>query len=389
MSRDRVLPDREESLAMAWRFRKSFRIVPGVRLNVSSRGVSATIGGGALSLNVGANGAAVNANLPGTGLSFRHRLAAGGGANLALDGPPPSQPDRVEIQSASTYELSSDALAELQKILTDAAREQQELATALASAEPNAITKNERLDRWSNGLIFRHVFKKRFLAITSEAEEASALLAELREQSRLALVATHIDVSDVLRRPFGRLCDAFSRLAECSKIWDTLAIQKTDRFRERTTAAHAIERKSVRFALGASDLLICEWKVPKLANANGGDLYLYPGFVLYRVSRQSFAVIDAREVSLRFSATRFIEEEGVPPDSETVGQAWKKANKDGTPDRRFAANYRIPIVKYGEIAFTTASGLNEVYLISNYAAAEGFAGAWDSYQATFETQTQS
>jgi hypothetical protein len=383
----------EESPTVTWRFRKSFRIVPGVRLNVSSRGVSATIGGGPLSLNVGAHGTAVNATLPGTGISVRHRLA-GGGANASLDdvpsspGPIPSQANRVEIQSASTYELSSDALAELQRILAHASREQQELDTALASAEPNASTKNEQLDRWRNGLIFRHVFKKRFLAITSEAEEASALLAELREQRRLALVATHIDVSDVLRRPFGRLCDAFSRLAECQKIWDTLAIQKTDRFRERTTAVHSIERKSVRFALGASDLLICEWKVPKLANANGGDLYLYPGFVLYRVSRQSFAVIDAREVSLRFSSTRFIEEEGVPPDSEIVGQTWKKANKDGTPDRRFAANYQIPIVKYAEVAFTTASGLNEAYLISNYAAAEGFAGAWDAYRATFETQTQ-
>jgi hypothetical protein len=38
---------------MGWRYRKSFKLLPGVRINVSSRGVSTTIGGKALSVNVG------------------------------------------------------------------------------------------------------------------------------------------------------------------------------------------------------------------------------------------------------------------------------------------------------------------------------------------------
>ncbi len=158
---------------------------------------------------------------------------------------------------------------------------------------------------------------------------------------------------------FGRLCDAFSRVCESERIWDTLSIQGTNQFRERTIAKHTIERRPVRFGMGGSPLLTCQWRVPHLMNANGGDLFLYPGFLLYQVSRQAFAVIDARDVKLSLSATRFIESEGVPRDAEVVGQTWKKANKDGSPDRRFTGNYRIPIAKYAEIDLQTASGLND------------------------------
>ena len=379
---------------MGWRFRKSFRIIPGIRLNVSTRGVSATIGGGPVSVNVGPSGSYANVKLPGIGLSYRERLS---GAEAAVDTHEPVVPEptarptapvtdgRVEIQSASTYELTTEALGQFQHLLANAAREQEELNRELAAAEPEASMKADRFQRWSNGAILRRLMKRKFQEIAFESEDATAKVAELQEQRRLAFIATQIEVADVLRRPFGRLCDSFARLSDCQKIWDTLAVQKTDRFRERTTAEHAIERKPVRFELGASDLLTCEWNVPRLANANGGDLYLYPGFLLYRVSRQSFAVIDAREVRLTLSASRFIEEEGVPGDSEVVGEAWKRANKDGSPDRRFADNYRIPIAKYGELAFATPAGLNEVYLISNYAAAEGFAKAWQTYAAAFET----
>jgi hypothetical protein len=375
---------------VGWRFRKSFRLAPGVRLNVSGRGVSATIGSGWASVSLSDRGAIANVHLPGTGLSYRERLTAppSGEVVPAVHPAEPARPlpssGRVEIQSASTYELTSEALSQFQKLLVDAATEQQDLDRELSRARPDAAAKSERCRRWSDGIVLRRLMKAKFHEITAGAEEATARLAELEEQRRLATVATHIEVSEVLRRPFGRLCDAFSAVTESQRIWDTLAVQKTDRFRERTTAEHSIERKAVNFSLAASDLLVCEWKVPRLANANGGDLYLYPGFVLYRVSSQSFAVIDAREVRLSFANTRFLEEEGVPSDSEVVGETWKKANKDGTPDRRFTNNYRIPITKYAELAFTTASGLNEIYMISNCSAAEKFSNAWHAYVAAFE-----
>ncbi|ANC81004.1 MULTISPECIES: DUF4236 domain-containing protein [Pseudomonas] len=63
---------------MAIRFRKSFKIAPGLRLNVSKTGVSASIGRKGAMVNVSKRGTRVTAGLPGTGLSASHLFKAGG-----------------------------------------------------------------------------------------------------------------------------------------------------------------------------------------------------------------------------------------------------------------------------------------------------------------------
>lgn len=70
-----------------------------------------------------------------------------------------------------------------------------------------------------------------------------------------------------------------------------------------------------------------------------------------------------------------------------IGHTWKKANKDGSPDRRFANNYEIPIVAYGGIRITSKGGLNEEYLISNAAAAQGFAQTWTTFKEALPRAT--
>lgn len=59
---------------MAFRFRSSIKIAPGVRLNLSRSGVSTTLGGRGLSVNVGRRGTWLNAGIPGSGISSRSRL---------------------------------------------------------------------------------------------------------------------------------------------------------------------------------------------------------------------------------------------------------------------------------------------------------------------------
>ena len=62
---------------MAWRFRKSVKIAPGIRLNFSKSGVSTTIGDRGSSINLGKRGVYHNMSIPGTGLSNRTRLTGG------------------------------------------------------------------------------------------------------------------------------------------------------------------------------------------------------------------------------------------------------------------------------------------------------------------------
>ena len=55
---------------MGFRFRKRIKLFPGVWFNVSKSGVSTSIGGKGLTVNLKGNKAKTTANIPGTGLSY-------------------------------------------------------------------------------------------------------------------------------------------------------------------------------------------------------------------------------------------------------------------------------------------------------------------------------
>ncbi|QMW23436.1 DUF4236 domain-containing protein [Sandaracinobacteroides saxicola] len=61
---------------MGFRFRKSFGLLPGVRLNASKSGFSLSLGRPGLTANIGRKGLTGSAGLPGTGLSYSTRLGS-------------------------------------------------------------------------------------------------------------------------------------------------------------------------------------------------------------------------------------------------------------------------------------------------------------------------
>ena len=83
---------------MGFRFRRSVRVLPGVRLNFSKSGMSTSIGGRGFTTNIGAKGVRHTVGLPGSGVSYssyKPYRAAGEAQPLAeLDHPPanPSGP---------------------------------------------------------------------------------------------------------------------------------------------------------------------------------------------------------------------------------------------------------------------------------------------------------
>lgn len=55
-----------------FRFRKTFSILPGVRINLSKTGVSGSLGGHGATVNIGKDGKPMaTVGVPGTGLSYR------------------------------------------------------------------------------------------------------------------------------------------------------------------------------------------------------------------------------------------------------------------------------------------------------------------------------
>jgi hypothetical protein len=117
-------------------------------------------------------------------------------------------------------------------------------------------------------------------------KEASDKQLELEEQERLSRLATEFDLPDNLRDYFGRICDALGALSRSQRIWDTISSTVTDRYRERTTALQSIQRQPVVVALGSCALIQSSLTIPRLMNANGGEIFIYPAFhSLFRLAR--------------------------------------------------------------------------------------------------------
>lgn len=69
---------------MGLRFRKTFRIAPGIRLNLAKTGPSLSLGTRGASLNIGHGRKKATASIPGTGLSYQKQFGFGKGGWLTL-----------------------------------------------------------------------------------------------------------------------------------------------------------------------------------------------------------------------------------------------------------------------------------------------------------------
>jgi hypothetical protein len=285
-------------------------------------------------------------------------------------------PEMNDIKSEGSGSLTTAGLSEFKRLLETARREHEEIVRELNQARSEETYNVGRYTSWKNGWLMRRLFKAKFEQHRDSAEESTAKRSELEEQERLSRLQTEIELPDGITKAFHRMNDEFAILTKCDCIWDTVGERNTNRVIERTTATRVVERKAVKFQLGRCVLIESEWKVPHLENANGGDIYFYPAFALYFVSSDNFALLEYKDIQLEFTFSRFIEEETLPSDTITVGQTWAKANKDGSPDKRFNGNYQIPIAQYGKIAIKSATGMNEEYMVSNAERAQAFSSAW-------------
>jgi hypothetical protein len=82
---------------MGWRFRKVFKILPGVRLNIGKKGISSfTFGKGWFSTNVGKKGTRHNLSIPGTGISYRTSTTPLSGSPTSFLQPANTQLEKVD-----------------------------------------------------------------------------------------------------------------------------------------------------------------------------------------------------------------------------------------------------------------------------------------------------
>lgn len=390
---------------MSLRFRRSVRLFPGVRLNFSLSGVSTTIGVRGASVTVGPRGTHVNAGIPGSGLSYRTPIApprvshptSSTSRNVGFMSPqgnlpepnatptsgPTPERDVVEIRSAEVSQLTSPGLGELKRLINEAALKRRQLVTAV-SEDQRLLDDSIRKLQFAQTFIVR-IFTQNAVTQLAQAVADARETLEAREiELEGCVIEVDFSFDDASLVSYAALVRGFESLATCQRIWDVTAVQSTNQVLERTLATTALSRTLVTFDFTAPEIVKSAHLAMRLGNASGRYIHLYPGFLLMKDGGGDFALIEYSELEAGFSQSRFIEEGSVPSDAEVVGQTWKKANKDGSPDRRFRDNYAIPIVRYGELIFRSATGLFEAYLFSAYDKADTFHQALMGHRRSLE-----
>ena len=361
---------------------------PGVRLNFSASGISTTIGSRGASVTFGQTSTTVNLGIPGTGLSYHQRVSEPRVRVPPVRGPLPAAPAAElpdNIASASVEAVASEQLQGVETLIREVVAERATLERELPGAR-REVAKAERRLGWA-----RNWFLGFFLGSSIPAREAALetvreRLAALEARYDGAFIDADFGLEQAARDSFSRVAVAFEELSRSTRIWDITGEYSVDRQKTRSAAASTLRRVPVRFATNDDPIIQTELQILSLQNANGADLFVYPGFLLLR-NAQQFALVDLRDVRLGYEGIRFHEEDGVPPDAKVLGTTWAKTNKDGSRDRRFADNRAILTVGYGKITIQTTQGLNEAYMFSNASSASRFAEVFVEYQNHIRAQS--
>lgn len=391
---------------MGFRFRRSVRLFPGVRVNFSLSGVSVSAGMPGAMINIGPRGSRLTMGLPGTGISYTHNLSSprrakrsSPHAEIYLEPPAPSEPMRPEVEtqpgpligeikSAEVASLTSPDLEGLKKLINDAAHQKALLQGDLTEAVASRRRAWRKLRRREQ-LPLRVVMKSSIPAARAAFEEAEEEALKVATAIMATEIRVEIALDDQAWSAWADVRKSFDRLSQVAKFWDVTSSVAVDRFRTRSAAHETITRSPVGLRTVVDGIVATPGGGHRFENANGGDLDIFPGFMLIRDKTSSdYALIDLRDLTVETYGSRFIERETVPPDAEIVGHAWHKSNKDGSPDRRFSENFQIPIALYGEIRFKARNGVEEAYNASHCGSALAFGNAISSFQDALRRQAK-
>lgn len=366
------------------RFRRRVKLFHGVTLNFSKTGISTTVGLKGLSVNFNKQGTFLNTGLPGTGIYDRKRIGGQNKSNQSnqnfQDYELPEQEiitdQRTELKSTENVEeTTTEGLQELRDTLLSCYQEKNELKREIVKAK-SSLQVSQILLVFSY-LIIVGFFIKWF---KENRDDKKDYLEDIEKQLSECYVNIDIKTDEQIEKSFLQLLDNYKTLLTCHKIWDITSTSKIDKTAIRSAASKSITRKQVKFGFGNLDIINSKFDALHFENANGGDLYIYPAFIAIVDNHKKIGLIEVREVEFDFISQKLLEEEGVPSDSNVIGNTWAKVNKNGFRDKRVKDNYQIPICLYGSIEIKSLTGLNETYCFSNHEKAEQFITTFKAYQ---------
>ena len=358
-------------------FRRRIKIIPGVRLNISKSGLSASVGVRGASVTLGGRGGTyANLGIPGTGIYTRKKIG-GKESNPRLENNNQDNfyedaqniPDEVFV-SAEPFEITSTGLQVLKDAVIEANNQRNLLSKDLKKIKKKIFfTKILKLISQISLIYFVGPIKKR---IKENLKQLDIATKQIKEGIENSYVDLDLNLNEKAEKEYKKVINSFKKLTTSHFIWDITSATDVDMVRERTSAAYTYERRKSDLSLQELPGIKSSFEGCCFKNQNGADIYIYPGFLVMYNSETNFGIVELKEVEMLFNESNFIESEQQPNDSEVIKYVWEKTNKNGTRDKRYADNRELPLMRYGEITFYKKTGIFEKFMFSNYEYSEQF-----------------
>jgi SpoVK/Ycf46/Vps4 family AAA+-type ATPase len=345
---------------MAWNFRRRIKILPGVHLNVSKKGVSTTFGVRGASITTGRNGTYLNTSIPGTGMYNRQKI--GGKSSNTNNYAQFNNNNMSNMNNSGCLVSGGLVLTWIVLILTALGVFAFSTiwgviyAVAVVIVKIATRTKREEIvgDNQKTVIETMPIIEK----IKSNPKE----IDEKEQKDKFSIVDVDSELTERERERFSDLCQKFSELSTCSKIWFVKSLGRDVRQTE------TIDRQEIRFSMGNLKGFKTSFKIPIIKNEAHTEYYIYPRFIVKK-NLNDMEKIPIEDIDIAFNAVRFIEdlsheihianllskpfsyEDNLPQGTKIIDYKFKYTNKDGSPNLRYSFNPRMPIVEYGEIKF--------------------------------------
>jgi hypothetical protein len=202
-----------------------------------------------------------------------------------------------------------------------------------------------------------------------------AVMLHARDKARRTVVVFY-QVDDLPAQKFQALVDSFGLIRDCSAQWYVVAegrVRTTQQYKTHAGASSILNRVPGRADFAGPPVLAANIAVPSL-HGRKRSVYFLPDRILVRDGKR-YADLSYSACRAVAMPTRFIEHGSVPRDAVRVGTTWKYVNKGGGPDRRYKNNRQLPIMQYGELTLSSASGFSFTWQTSKPTAAQATASA--------------
>ncbi len=310
---------------MGFRFGKSIKVGKAFRINISKSGIGYSYGTKGARITHMANGRKRSTlSIPGTGLSYvkettkknskKNTHSSQNNVDTKIGN---QEIINIEKQHSAQYDDFINDIKNVKKLNTISSIL---IATLLLYTFPLFIITGIL------GIIFKvYIHKKMSVNIEYEFDEES-------------------------KNNFDELSNSWAMLKNNKKLWQSTNTENVNDARRNAGANHIVKNKVITVLRKLPWYLNANIKPFGLNLSKSSLIFLPDGLLI--IQGKEIGVVDYADLHISIKTTNFIETGEIPPDTEILEYTWLKVNKDGSKDKRFKNNRKVPVCKYGEILIT-------------------------------------